>query len=92
MAASTADQILCRIANANGIQPAVLREQIEQVLQTISVDATKPHAFMLQDLFPNGKPTVDEFVVAMEAALYDARMPVLPGWEWDGTGYRKIRR
>ena len=89
MAGLTADQIIARIAN--GIEPAVMRQQIEQTLQDIIVDTTQPHSYMLANLFPGGKPTVDEFVVALEYELYDAMMPILTGWEWDREGYRNIR-
>lgn len=87
----TAEQIIERIANANGIEPAVMREQIEQALQNIMVDISQPHSDMLADLFPGRKPTVDELVVTLEYELYDAMMPKFPGWEWDGEGYRNIR-
>jgi len=87
----TADQIIERIANANGVEPPVMRQQIEQAIQNIIADTSQPHSFMLKDLFPNGKPTVDELVVALEYELYDAMMPRFPGWEWDGEGYRNIR-
>lgn len=88
MAGLTADQIIERIANANGIESAVMRQQIEQALQNILEDTARPHSFMLADQFPGGKPTADELVVALEYELYDAMMPKLPGWEWDGRGYR----
>jgi len=91
MAGLTADQIIERIANANGIEPAVMRQQLEQALVNIIADPTQPHCFMLTDLFPGGNPTVDEFVVALEYELYDAMMPQFPGWQWDGEGYRNIR-
>ncbi|MBQ6852163.1 MAG: hypothetical protein IJO04_03955 [Oscillospiraceae bacterium] len=90
MAGSTAEQIIERIAHANGIEPAVMRQQIEQVLQNIIADTTQPHAFMLADLFPGSNPTVDKLVVELEYELYAAMMPTLPGWEWDGEGYRNI--
>ena len=91
MAGLTADQIIERIANANGVETAAMRQQIEQALQNILADTTQPHSFMLADLFPCGKPTVDELVVALEYELYDAMMPRFSGWEWDGEGYRNIR-
>ena len=91
MAGQTANQIIERIANANGVEPAVMRRQIEQVLQNIISDTTQLHSFMLADLFPGGIPTVDELVVSLEFELYDAMMPRFPGWEWDGEGYRNIR-
>ena len=91
MAELTANQIIERIANANGIDPALMRQQIEQALENIFADTTQPHSFMLADLFPDGKPTVDELIVALEHELYDAMMPTFPGWEWDGEGYRNIR-
>ncbi len=91
MAGFTADQIIERIANANGVNPAVMRQQIELALRNINADTNQPHSFMLAELFPDGKPTVDELVVALEYELYDAMMPVFPGWEWDGEGYRNIR-
>ena len=78
MAGLTADQIIARIANANGIEPAVMRQQIEQTLQDIIADTTQPHSYMLADLFPGGKPTVDELVVALEYELYDAMIPRFP--------------
>lgn len=87
----TAEQIIERIANANGVHPVLMRQRIEQALQNIIADTTQPHPFMLADLFPCGNPTVDELVVALESELYDAMMPALPGWEWDGKGYRNIR-
>lgn len=90
MAELTADQIIERIANANGSEPAALRQKIELALQNIIADLAQPHCSMLADLFPGGKPSVDEFVVALEYELYDAMMPTYPGWEWDGVGYRKI--
>ena len=91
MAGFTADQIIERIANANGVNPAVMRQQIELALRNINADTNQPHSFMLAELFPDGKPTVDELVVALEYELYDAMMPEFPGWEWDGEGYRNIR-
>lgn len=83
----TADQIIGRIANANGIEPTILRQQIALAIQNLIDDTTQPHAVMLSDLFPGGKPTVDEFVVALEYELYNAMMPGFSGWEWDGEGY-----
>ena len=91
MAGFTANQIIERIANANGVNPTVMRQQIELALRNINADTNQPHSFMLAELFPDGKPTVDELVVALEYELYDAMMPVFPGWEWDGEGYRNIR-
>ncbi len=90
MAGLTADQIVKRIANANGIESIVMRQQIEQVLQNIITDTTKPHSFMMADLLPGSKPTVDELIISLEYELYDALMPSFPGWEWDGEGYRNI--
>lgn len=90
MTGLTADQIIERIANANGVESAVMQKQIEQTLQNIIVDTTQPHSFMLADLFPDGKPTVDELIVALEYELYDAMMPIFPGWEWDGEGFRSL--
>ncbi|MBO5953086.1 MAG: hypothetical protein J6Q53_03060 [Oscillospiraceae bacterium] len=87
----TPDQIIERIANANGVEPAVMRQQIEQALKNIIADTSLPHSFMLAELFPGSKPTADELVVALECELYDAMMPTFPGWEWDGEGYRNIR-
>ena len=91
MAGLTADQIIDRIANANGVEPAVMRQQIEQAIQNIVADTTRPHSFMLSDMFPDSKPSVDELVVALEYELYDAMMPRFPGWEWDGQGSRDMR-
>ncbi len=90
MAGLTADQIIARIANANGADPSVMRQQIEHALQNIVSDTSRPHSLMLSDLFPGGKPTVDELVVALEHELYNGMMPMFPGWEWDGEGYRNI--
>lgn len=90
MTGLTADQIIERIANANGIEPEAMRQQIEQTLQKIISDTAQPHSFMLADLFPGGTPTVDELVVALESELYNNMMPTFPGWEWDGDGYRNI--
>lgn len=91
LAGLTSSQIIERIANANGVTPAVMRQQIEQALQNILIDPAQPHFRMLADLFPNSKPSVDEFVVALECELYDAMMPHFPGWEWDGEGYRSTK-
>ena len=91
MAGLTADQISERIANANGTEPAEMRQQIERAIQKIVDDPSQPHFYMLADLFHGSKPTVDELVVALEYVLYDAMMPTLPGWEWDGEGYRNTR-
>ena len=90
MAGLTADQIIERIANGNGVEPAEMRQQMERALQNIIDDTSSPHSFMLADLFPGGKPTVDEMVVAFEYELYEAMMPKHPGGEWDGEGYRNI--
>lgn len=87
MSGLTADQIIERIASANGIESAVMRQQIALAIQSIIDDTVQPHSVMLSDLFPGGKPTVDEFVLALEYELYDAMMPRFPGWEWDGEGY-----
>lgn len=81
MAGLTADQIIERIADANGVKPEVMRQQMEQALQNIIADTAQPHSFMLSDLFPNGNPTLDELVVAFEYALYDAMIPILPKGE-----------
>lgn len=86
----TADQIVERIANANGTEPAVMRQQMEQVFRNLIADTIQPHSYMLTELFPGSNPTVDELVVALEYKLYDAMMPRYPGWEWDGEGYRNI--
>ena len=90
MAGLTAEQIIERIASANGTEPAVMRQQMEQVLQKILSDTTQPHAAMLTDLFPSGEPTVDELVMALEYELYEAMLPSFPDWEWDGDAYRNI--
>jgi len=87
----TADQIIERIANANGAESAVVRQRIEKALQNIIADTSQPHSFVLANLLPGDKPTVDELVVALEYELYDAMMPRFPGWEWDGEGYRNIK-
>ena len=86
MTKSAADCIIERIAAANGTEPAVLRQQIEHAIQNIIADPTRPQFIMLADLFPGGKPTVDELVVALEYELYDAMMPKFSEWEWDGEG------
>ena len=91
MAGSTAAQIIERLANANGVEPAEMRKQIGQALVNIAADTTRPHSDMLNRLFPGGDPTVDELVVALEYELYEAMLPTLPGWEWDGAGYRNIK-
>lgn len=91
MAGLTADQIIERIANANGAEPAVMRQQIEQALRNIIADTAHPHSLILSDLFPGRKPTVDELVVTLEYELYNAMMPRIQGWEWDGEGYRNIQ-
>lgn len=85
-----ASQIIERIANANGMSPEDLRSQIEAALENVVGDTVRPHGSMLKDLFPEGRPTTDEFVVALEFELYDAMMPKYEGWEWDGVGYRKV--
>ena len=90
MTGLTADQIIERIANANGMEPAIMRQMIEQALQNILSDTTQPHRLMLADLFPGGNPTVDELVVALEYTLYDNMMPEFPNWKWTGDGYRNI--
>ena len=90
MAKLTADQIIERIANINDVEPKIMRQQVEQALQNILADDTQPHSLMLASLFPDGKPTIDELVVALEYELYDALMPKIPGWEWDGEGYRNL--
>ena len=87
MSKFTADQIIARIANANDIEPAVLRRQIEQSLPNIVADPT----FTPETPLPSGNPTVDELIVSLEYELYDAMMPRFPGWEWDGGGYRNIQ-
>lgn len=91
MVGLTAEQIIERIANANGAEPEVMRRKIEQALQNIIADTTQPHCYMLADLFPGGKPTTEELVVALEYDLYNAMMPTFPGWEWDGDGYRNTK-
>ena len=91
MAELTAEQIIERLAIANGIDSRVMRQHIEKALQAIIADTNQPHSLMLKELFPKGNPTVDELVVALEQELYEAMMPKIPGWEWDGYGYRNIR-
>lgn len=92
MSRLTADQIIEHIANANGVEPPVMRQLIEQAFENIIADTTRPHSFMLADLFPDEIPTVDELVVALEYELYDALMPEFSGWEWDGEGYRNLNK
>ena len=77
MAGLTADQIVKRIANANGAEPEVMRKRIEQVIEKIVADT--------------GTPMADDLIIALEHELYNALMPQFPGWEWDGEGYRNIR-
>lgn len=72
-----AQKIIERIAKANGTTPEVMRSQIEAALEKISEDTSQPHGFMLAELFPDGKPTTDEFVVALEQELYGFLMPKL---------------
>ncbi|MBE6885454.1 MAG: hypothetical protein E7486_00765 [Ruminococcaceae bacterium] len=91
MAEFTANQIIERIANANGIEPEVMEQQIRQALQNIIADTTQPHSLMLTDLFPGGEPTVDEFVIALECELYDAMIPRSPRRERDGAENQNIR-
>ena len=88
MAELKAERIIERIAHANGVEPTVMRQQMEQALENILTDPTQPHAFMLADLLPGEKPTVDALVVALEYELYDTMIPKFPDWEWDGAGYR----
>ena len=77
MTGFTADQIVQRIANANGAAPEVMRKRIEQVIERVGAD-TENLAY-------------DERIIALEHELYDGLMPGFPGWEWDGDGYRNIR-
>lgn len=90
MAGLTAGQIIERIANARGTDPAAMRLQIEQALRNIMADTAQPHGFMLAELFQGRSPTVGELVIALEQELYHTLMPKLYGWEWDGEGYRNI--
>jgi len=85
-----ADRIIASIANANNTTPEVMRSQIDAALEKIVRDTSQPQGRMLNDLFPNGRPTTDEFVVALERELYDSMIPKYEGWEWDGVGYRNI--
>ncbi len=85
-----ADQIIQRIAKANGTSPEKMRSQIDAALEHIVRDISQPHGSMMEDLFPGGRPTTDEFVVALEQELYDSMIPKYEGWEWDGDGYRNI--
>ncbi len=85
-----ADQIIERIAKANGTSSEVMRSQIAAALKNIVGDTSQPHGFMLKDLFPDGGPTTEEFVVALEHELYGSMVPQYEGWEWDGVGYRNI--
>ena len=90
MAGLTADQIIERIANANGIAPKIMRQYIEFALENIITDTSQPHYRMLAALFPNREPSTDELVVALEHALYETMMPKLPGWQWDGECYQNV--
>ena len=90
MSGLTAEHIIERIANANGVEPARMRKYIEKAVENITSDTASVHYSMLKDMFQNGKPTVDELVEALEYELYDAMMPPIPGWQWDGDGYRNI--
>lgn len=85
-----ADQIIERIAKANGTSPEIMRSQIDAALEHIVRDTSQPHGSMMEDLFPDGKPTTDEFIVALEQELYDSMIPKYEGWEWDGNGYKNI--
>ena len=83
----TADQIVERIANANETTPEIMRQKVENVIQSILTDMPQS---LLADTFSGQKPSVDELVVALEHRLYDILMPTFPGWVWDGDGYRNI--
>lgn len=85
-----ADRIIASIANANNTTPKVMQSQIDAALDRIARNTSQPQGRMLNDLFPNGRPTTDEFVVALERELYDSMIPKYEGWEWDGVGYRNI--
>lgn len=91
MAGLTAEQIIERIADANGAEPSVMRRQIEQTLRNLIADPARACAVMSDELRSGNRPTVDEWIVALEYELYDAMMPRFPGWEWDGEGYWNIR-
>ena len=84
----TADQIIERFANANGTEPAQIRQQIEQTLQNIITVTAQPDCFMMAHLFSDDKPTTDELIVALEYELYNVMMPSFPGWTWDEEGYQ----
>lgn len=92
MAGLAAEQIIERIANANGAEPAVIRRKIEQFLLNIAADTAHPHPFLSAATLSGSKPDTDELVAALEYELYDAMMPVYPGWKWDGEGYRNIAK
>ena len=86
----TADQIVERIANANETKPAIMRQKVENVIQSILTDMPQSQTALLADTFSGQKPSVDELIVALEHWLYDILMPTFPGWVWDGDGYRNI--
>ena len=80
----TAEQIVERIAHANGIEPAVMRQRIEQVI-------SQPHFSLCADRLSEGEHSLEERIVALEAKLYDVMVPQFIGWQWDGDGYWNIR-
>ena len=91
MSGLTADQIIQRIANANGLEPVEIRDRIKQTLWTIIANTTQHRSVSLADLSNGGEFPFDQFVVILEHELYKMMMPKIPGWEWDGDGYRNIR-
>ena len=74
----TAEQILERIANMNGVTPAEMLPKVEEALWNMILVSDRT------------KHTLEEWIVIKENDLYDVLMPVIPGWEWDGDGYRNL--
>lgn len=91
MTGATADQIVQRIANVNRVEYAVIRPQVEQNIHRIMSALPQDYSELLETLYPDRTPTMDELIYILEFELYEIMIPKHPGWEWIGYGYRRIQ-
>jgi len=81
MAELSAEQIVERIANANGVEPHKMQRKIEASLQKMLCDPLHPYYSLVAELFPNENPSLEELIVEMQYELYEELLPTFPGWE-----------
>ena len=86
----TAEQVVEYIANANRTELSETRQKVEQAVREILCDHSKHYGLLVNKIFSEREPTVDDLIVVLQQPLFETLMPKFPGWIWDSGGYRNI--